>query len=213
MSRPERWWRPETNRRPAGGARRRVHARRKAAGAFDAGYAAGKAEQASKDQRLRDSLAELVRAVDAADNGDPTLLDDLTRQAGASDADASVQPEREPYRCPSWCTTDHDEPEQLADDLAVQSRGHYADVAVVLRDYDTVAVVSLVAVDNLETGTRTPTDVALNAHDTYTPDEAAQIIAGISEAARIARADEQAAASDGAQLVADLEAWMRGEAR
>ncbi|WP_109899190.1 hypothetical protein [Micromonospora sp. S4605] len=64
---------------------------------YEAGYEDGKAEQAREDQRLRDGLAELMRAVDAVENGDPGPLDELARQAAADDLldvaeDAGVTP-------------------------------------------------------------------------------------------------------------------------
>ncbi|MBM0234636.1 hypothetical protein JNW91_24105 [Micromonospora sp. STR1_7] len=95
MSRPERWWRP-TVQRP--GARPPVRSSRRARYAaqekymegFDLGMKVGEAEERRRHRERDEHLNRLARAADAAQNGDSSLLDELTRQAAVDDMLADV---------------------------------------------------------------------------------------------------------------------------
>ncbi|MBM0240244.1 hypothetical protein JNW88_29740 [Micromonospora sp. ATA32] len=71
----------------------------------------------------------------------------------------------------------------------VEMRQHTRTAAAVDRDGERIGQVDIVAVDDLETGQRTPAEVVIaGCRDSYSPDEAERIAAGIVEAARIVRA-------------------------
>lgn len=56
-----------------------------AAELYDAGYQAGRDEEAQRSQRRDRQIRRLMDAIHAADQGDPGPLDELGREAGAGD--------------------------------------------------------------------------------------------------------------------------------
>ncbi|WP_200213356.1 hypothetical protein [Micromonospora coerulea] len=86
MSRPERWWRPPTTRRPAQRARaRRMYTDKELDQTFDVAYECGQVAERKRQELLHDGLQRLVEAVRAADDGDPGPMQELTRQSRADD--------------------------------------------------------------------------------------------------------------------------------
>ncbi|GIJ25494.1 hypothetical protein Vqi01_06560 [Micromonospora qiuiae] len=88
MSRPERWWRPSTNRRPASRrVRRQAFTGRDVDDAFDVGYRAGQADAAQRRQDRDEQLRRAADALRAADAGDPSLMDQMAREYGMTPPD------------------------------------------------------------------------------------------------------------------------------
>ncbi|MEV0156866.1 hypothetical protein AB0H57_24485 [Micromonospora sp. NPDC050686] len=86
MSRPDRWWRPTTSRRPAQRTRaRRMYSGKELDTTFDLGYTIGQADERKRHQQRDEQITRLARAADAAQNGDPSLLDEIAREAAADD--------------------------------------------------------------------------------------------------------------------------------
>ncbi|MFI6068234.1 hypothetical protein ACIA47_23610 [Micromonospora sp. NPDC051227] len=88
MSRAERWWRPTpSTRRPAQRSRiaGRRHADKQVDDVFDIGYAAGYADAQERTRQRDEQITRLASAADAAANGDPSLLEELSRQAAGDD--------------------------------------------------------------------------------------------------------------------------------
>jgi hypothetical protein len=53
--------------------------------AFDTGYECGRADEAKRHQVRDEQITRLARAADAAANGDPSLLAELSREQGGDD--------------------------------------------------------------------------------------------------------------------------------
>ncbi|MDG4809955.1 hypothetical protein O7634_24655 [Micromonospora sp. WMMD1120] len=90
MSRAERWWRPAGQRPgarpPVRSARRaRYAAQEKLMEGFDLGMKVGEAEERRRHQQRDEQIARLARAAEAAQDGDPSLLEEMIREQSGDD--------------------------------------------------------------------------------------------------------------------------------
>ncbi|MGW4499138.1 DUF6907 domain-containing protein [Micromonospora sp. NPDC004336] len=90
--------------------------------------------------------------------------------------------------CPPWCTTNHAHALEADVEAMMQTRVHARTVATLDRDGERVGQVDIIAVDDLETGQRSPAEVVVaECRDSYTAAEAEQLAAALLQAARLVR--------------------------
>ncbi|MFG2052676.1 hypothetical protein ACGFI9_01475 [Micromonospora sp. NPDC048930] len=88
MSRPDRWWRPTTQRRPPLRARqRRMYTEQEMTATFDTGYECGQGDERKRHDQQDEWLRRVLDAYDAG----PDAVTALAQEVGVMPADAADQ--------------------------------------------------------------------------------------------------------------------------